>query len=133
MCQQVDDFILAETTSLAQQYTAETGPAIEFGIAFPTCVCLHNVARHYAGQDDKEESAEVIDGVKNYRYFSSKDDFVSRIRFGHLVKIELGVQVNGYISTLAHSTVLRPDPDTPVMSRISDVRPTLAVRWLCAC
>jgi methionine aminopeptidase len=43
------------------------------------------------------------------------------LQSGDLVKIELGVHVDGYVATLAQTVVLNPHPASPVTGRAADV------------
>ena len=43
------------------------------------------------------------------------------LKHGDIVKIELGVQIDGYIATLAHTIILNPQPSAPITGRTADV------------
>ncbi|RUS21478.1 peptidase M24, structural domain-containing protein [Endogone sp. FLAS-F59071] len=68
------------------------------GIAFPTSVCLNNTVQYHSPLADEPEI----------------------LMPGDLVKIELGVHLDGYIATAAHTTVLNPDPQKPIMGPQAD-------------
>ncbi|RUP50912.1 peptidase M24, structural domain-containing protein [Jimgerdemannia flammicorona] len=92
LCQYGDDLIEAYTSKIFNK------GKVEKGIAFPTSVCLNNLVQYFSPQ------AEESDVLKP----------------GDLVKIELGVHIDGYIATAAHTTTLNHDPAQPVTSRQAD-------------
>jgi len=69
------------------------------GIAFPTCFSINEVCGHYS---------------------PLKEDSVT-IKEGDLVKIDLGVHIDGYIALVAHTVVVQSDPNAPVVGRQADV------------
>lgn len=71
---------------------------MEKGVAFPTCVSVGSVVGH----------------------FSPMSDDTSVISEGDLVKIDLGVHIDGFIATLAQSLVVQP-ADQPVKGKAADV------------
>ncbi|KAJ3015897.1 Proliferation-associated protein 2G4 [Thoreauomyces humboldtii] len=92
VCATGDALLLAETDKVHKKG--------ERGIARPTCLCVNNVVRNSTPVDDTE---------------------VVVLRDGDLVKIDFGVHIDGYISLLAHTTVLTSDPSTPTTGRQADV------------
>jgi len=80
------DHCIEEAT--AKVYNKKGGKKIEKGSAFPVCVSVNNVVGHYSP-------------------LTSEDQVV--LAEGDLVKIDLGVHVDGYIAVLAH-TVLCSKP-----------------------
>ncbi|KAG5457798.1 MAG: peptidase M24, structural domain-containing protein [Olpidium bornovanus] len=72
--------------------------AIEKGVAVPTTVCVNGTALHSAP--------------------SSLDKTV--LTQGDVVKIELGVHIDGYISTAAHTIVINERPADPLTGRGAD-------------
>ncbi len=73
------------------------GQAIEKGIAFPTCVSLNHIVCHNCPLNTESASQETL-----------KD--------GDIVKIDLGVHVDGYIAVLADTIVCgaTPTPEAPI-------------------
>lgn len=75
------------------------GKTIEKGVAFPTCVSVNNVVGH----------------------FSPARDDTTVLADGDLVKIDLGVHIDGWIASQATSMVVQADPAAPVTGRAADV------------
>jgi curved DNA binding protein len=70
------------------------------GIAFPTCVSVNNCAGHFS----------PIPGEKSVI-----------IKVGDVVKIDLGVHIDGYISQAAHTIVVGRNPDEgPLTGKVAD-------------
>jgi curved DNA binding protein len=72
---------------------------MEKGVAFPTSLSVNHCAGH----------------------FSPLADDVTVLKDGDLVKIDLGVHIDGYISVVAHSWVVTSTPQTPTTGRRADV------------
>ncbi|TPX69261.1 hypothetical protein SpCBS45565_g02537 [Spizellomyces sp. 'palustris'] len=72
---------------------------LERGSAYPTCVCLNEVVQNFSALED--------DGTV--------------LKDGDVVKINLGVHIDGYISSLAHTTIINPTPQQPITGRSADV------------
>eukprot|EP00695_Tsukubamonas_globosa_P002216 TRINITY_DN331_c0_g1_i5.p1 TRINITY_DN331_c0_g1~~TRINITY_DN331_c0_g1_i5.p1 ORF type:complete len:320 (-),score=192.81 TRINITY_DN331_c0_g1_i5:326-1210(-) len=71
----------------------------ERGIAFPTCVSPNNMAGHNSPlADDTTVVAE-----------------------GDVMKIDLGVHIDGYIANVAHTVVVTSNPAEPITGRKADV------------
>ncbi|KAH3759020.1 proliferation-associated protein 1 [Pelomyxa schiedti] len=70
----------------------------EKGVAFPTCVSVNNVAGH----------------------FSPLSDDQSTLKLNDIAKIDLGVQIDGYIAVVAH-TIVVTDGAGEVAGRKADV------------
>ncbi|TRY54340.1 hypothetical protein DNTS_021314 [Danionella cerebrum] len=103
LCEKGDAFIIAET---AKVFKKEKD--LKKGIAFPTCVSVNNCVCHFSPlKSDPEET----------------------IKDGDLVKIDLGVHVDGFISNVAHSFVVGASKDAPVTGRKADV---IKAAHLCA-
>eukprot|EP01130_Rhizamoeba_saxonica_P018972 TRINITY_DN9695_c0_g1_i1.p1 TRINITY_DN9695_c0_g1~~TRINITY_DN9695_c0_g1_i1.p1 ORF type:complete len:394 (+),score=125.22 TRINITY_DN9695_c0_g1_i1:52-1182(+) len=58
------------------------------GVAFPTCVSVNNCAGHFSPMEGESNTLQVMD----------------------VVKIDLGVHIDGCISTAAHTIILGQDP-----------------------
>ncbi|KAJ3382530.1 Proliferation-associated protein 2G4 [Lobulomyces angularis] len=75
---------------------------IEKGIAFPTCLNLNNIAQNYSPLSHSVHQILTANDV---------------------VKIELGVHVDGYIATLAHTVVVSEkdiEATSPLLGRAAD-------------
>ncbi|XP_077074747.1 proliferation-associated protein 2G4b [Siphateles boraxobius] len=95
LCEKGDAFITAETAKVFKKEKE-----IKKGIAFPTCVSVNNCVCHFSP-------------IKSDPDYTLKD--------GDLVKIDLGVHVDGFISNVAHSFVVGATKDNPVTGRKADV------------
>uniref|UniRef100_A0A8B9I0U1 Peptidase M24 domain-containing protein n=1 Tax=Astyanax mexicanus TaxID=7994 RepID=A0A8B9I0U1_ASTMX len=100
LCEKGDAFIAAETGKVFKKEKE-----IKKGIAFPTCVSVNNFVCHFSP-------------------LKSDPDYT--LQDGDLVKIDLGVHVDGFISNVAHSFVVG---DAPVTGRKADV---IKAAHLCA-
>ncbi|NP_997806.1 proliferation-associated protein 2G4b [Danio rerio] len=103
LCEKGDAFIAAETSKVFKKEKE-----IKKGIAFPTCVSVNNCVCHFSP-------------IKSDPDYMLKD--------GDLVKIDLGVHVDGFISNVAHSFVVGATKDAPVTGRKADV---IKAAHLCA-
>ncbi|KAJ3065073.1 hypothetical protein HDU98_011529 [Podochytrium sp. JEL0797] len=96
LCKLGDAHILESTAKVFSK------GSIERGLAFPTCIGVNNVV---ANNSPLSEDAQLLAP-------------------GDVVKVELGVQIDGYVSTLAH-TIVVPFPAVieagPVTGRKADV------------
>jgi len=72
---------------------------LERGIAFPTCISVNHVAGH----------------------FSPLADDTTVLKNGDVVKIDLGVHVDGLISQTAHTVIVSSTPETATTGRKADV------------
>jgi methionine aminopeptidase len=63
---------------------------MEKGMAFPTCISINEICGHYSPliSDAKEKEAEI--GI---------------LKEGDVVKIDLGVHIDGYIALVGHTVV----------------------------
>ncbi|KAI9303288.1 peptidase M24, structural domain-containing protein [Cunninghamella echinulata] len=91
LCQYGDDLITELTTT--QHKNSERG------IAVPTCVSVNNYIQ----------------------YVSPLLDNDYRLKAGDVVKIELGVHIDGYIATAAHTTIISLDQSQPITGPSADV------------
>ncbi|KAJ3028313.1 hypothetical protein HDV00_010472 [Rhizophlyctis rosea] len=92
LCKLGDDYIMKTAASVFKKGNTERG------IARPTCLSVNNVVRNYsAGEDDPTVLAA-----------------------GDVVKIEMGAHIDGYIATLAHTTIINPNPQQPITGPSAD-------------
>ncbi|KAL1020892.1 hypothetical protein UPYG_G00006060 [Umbra pygmaea] len=103
LCEQGDAFIMAETGKVFRKEKE-----MKKGIAFPTSVSINNCVCHFS---PLKSDPEII------------------LKDGDLVKIDLGVHVDGFISNLAHSFVVGVSKDAPLTGRKADV---IKAAHLCA-
>eukprot|EP01119_Soliformovum_irregulare_P004213 TRINITY_DN1521_c0_g1_i1.p1 TRINITY_DN1521_c0_g1~~TRINITY_DN1521_c0_g1_i1.p1 ORF type:complete len:402 (+),score=136.36 TRINITY_DN1521_c0_g1_i1:42-1208(+) len=69
------------------------------GVAFPTCVSVNNCVGH----------------------FSPLSSDTSVLNDGDLVKIDLGVHIDGFIATVAHTMVVTANASVPIVGKQADV------------
>ncbi|XP_023994870.1 proliferation-associated protein 2G4 [Salvelinus sp. IW2-2015] len=103
LCAKGDTFIMAETGKVFRKEKD-----LKKGIAFPTSVSVNNCVCHFS---------------------PLKSDPEITLKDGDLVKIDLGVHVDGFISNLAHSFVVGVTKDAPLTGRKADV---IKAAHLCA-
>jgi len=70
------------------------------GIAWPTCVSVNNCAGHFSPLP--ADGPAVI------------------LKEGDVVKIDLGVHIDGYLSQCAHTIVLGHNPEVPLTGKVAD-------------
>ncbi|KAI9277821.1 peptidase M24, structural domain-containing protein [Sporodiniella umbellata] len=91
LCQYGDDLISTLTESMYK--------STERGVAVPTCVSLNNYVQHFSP-------------------LSENDVY---LKIGDVAKIELGVHVDGYIATAAHTVVVTENQQQPATGKAADV------------
>lgn len=95
LCEKGDAMIMEETGKIFKKEKE-----MKKGIAFPTSVSVNNCVCHFSP-------------------LKSDPDYA--LKEGDLVKIDLGVHVDGFISNVAHSFVVGASKDNPVTGRKADV------------
>uniref|UniRef100_T1J866 Peptidase M24 domain-containing protein n=1 Tax=Strigamia maritima TaxID=126957 RepID=T1J866_STRMM len=95
MCELGDQLILDETNKVFKKEKE-----LKKGVAFPTCVSVNNCICHYSP-------------------LKTDSDFV--MKEGDVVKIDLGVHVDGFIAVTAHTIVIGAKKDAPATGRKADV------------
>lgn len=75
------------------------GKAVEKGIAFPTCLSVNNCVGHY----------------------SPLDEDLTTLQEGDMLKIDLGVHIDGYVAVQATTVIIRQDDTVPVTGKAADV------------
>ncbi|CAL8319848.1 unnamed protein product [Merluccius merluccius] len=103
LCEKGDAFISTETGKVFKKEKE-----MKKGIAFPTSVSVNNCVCHFS---PLRSDADII------------------LKDGDLVKIDLGVHVDGFISNVAHSFVVGVTKEAPLQGRKADV---LRAAHLCA-
>eukprot|EP00466_Bigelowiella_natans_P000550 jgi/Bigna1/51550/estExt_Genewise1Plus.C_10386 len=102
-CQVGDDYINAECGKIFNKVR----PKIDKGIGFPTCVSVNHVVGHFSPLSDDE----------------------SKFGDGDIVKIDLGVHIDGYVAVAAHTFILG---DKPAEGKKADVLMAAHVAAECA-
>ncbi|ORX93563.1 Creatinase/aminopeptidase [Basidiobolus meristosporus CBS 931.73] len=92
LCQFGDELILSYTNSVYNKQR------VEKGIAVPTTIGVNNIVQNFSPLPAEPHTINV----------------------GDLVKIELGVHIDGYVASSAHTTIVNPNPQAPVTGRASD-------------
>lgn len=95
----VDACITADRLIESECALIHNKKAMHKGIAFPTCFSVNEVCGHYS---------------------PLREDTVV-IKEGDLVKIDLGVHIDGYIALVAHTVVVQSDKNAPIVGRHADV------------
>ncbi|KAG0263360.1 Proliferation-associated protein 2G4 [Mortierella polycephala] len=95
LCAFGDEIILSYTSKVFNKNN------VEKGIAFPTMISVNDCVEYYSPTGEAD------------------DDVV--LQNGDVVKIELGVHIDGYIATNGHTVVINPNPAMPVEGRAADV------------
>lgn len=95
LCKVGDESIVAETAAVYNKKN-DKGEKVEKGLAFPTCVSVNNCVCHNSPP--------------------SSDD--SALAEGDLVKVDLGVHVDGFIAVVAHTVCVGGAPKN---SKAADV------------
>ncbi|KAJ8260135.1 hypothetical protein GJAV_G00177450 [Gymnothorax javanicus] len=103
LCEKGDSLIMAETGKIFKKEKE-----MKKGIAFPTSVSVNNCVCHFSP-------------------LKTDPDYV--LKEGDLVKIDLGVHVDGFIANVAHSFVIGATKEAPVTGRKADV---IKAAHLCA-
>ncbi|XP_077947835.1 proliferation-associated protein 2G4-like [Gasterosteus aculeatus] len=103
LCEKGDAFILAETGKVFKRENE-----MKKGISFPTSVSVNNCVCHFS---------------------PLKSDHDYTLKGGDLVKIDLGVHVDGFIANVAHSFVVGASKENPITGRKADV---IKAAHLCA-
>lgn len=97
VCVQGDEAILKETSTVYNKKV--DGKAVEKGIAFPTCISVNNVICHNS---------------------PLKSDPAVALKTGDVVKVDLGVHLDGYIAVVAQTLVVGASKESPVKGRAAD-------------
>ena len=108
LCQAGDSHIQTEVSKL---YAKEK--KMEKGTAFPTCVSINHVVGHVSP-------------------LTGADNGGGSVKAGDVVKIDIGVHIDGYPVTLAHTTIV-PNSASPTTTKLTgkpaDVLSALAVSY----
>jgi len=94
LCTAGDAFV---NEALSKTYTK---PVVEKGVAFPTCVSVNNIVGHFCPLSDSE----------------------AKLQLGDLIKIDLGVHIDGYIAVVANTVLVgAAGVETKMTGRKADV------------
>ncbi|CAG8806085.1 4674_t:CDS:2, partial [Racocetra persica] len=86
LCKYGDQLVFSHTSKVYNKNK------VEKGVALPTMICVNNYLQYFSPLPEND----VI------------------LQHGDLVKIELGVHIDGYIASAAHTTILNPNPQQPI-------------------
>uniref|UniRef100_A0A8B9FBP8 Peptidase M24 domain-containing protein n=1 Tax=Amazona collaria TaxID=241587 RepID=A0A8B9FBP8_9PSIT len=103
LCEKGDSMIMEETGKIFKKEKE-----MKKGIAFPTSISVNNCVCHFSP-------------------LKSDQDYI--LKDGDLVKVDLGVHVDGFIANVAHSFVIEASKEKPVSGRKADV---IKAAHLCA-
>lgn len=95
ICQFGDKMILDES---AKHYKKDK--TLMKGIAFPVCISINEVVCHFS---------------------PLKSDPIVTIKSGDLVKIELGVHIDGYAGVTAHTLIVGASSENPITGELADI------------
>ncbi|ORZ30212.1 peptidase M24, structural domain-containing protein [Catenaria anguillulae PL171] len=101
------DELIAEKCALA------AFPKAKKGISLPTSIAVNNMVAHYAPRNSSSSSASSSSAA------SASPSYILQV--GDLVKVELGVHIDGYAVQAGHTTVLTVDPESPTTGPVADV------------
>jgi curved DNA binding protein len=97
ICVQGDEAIVKETSAVYNKKV--DGKAVDKGVAFPTCISVNNIICHNS---------------------PLKSDAVVALKTGDLVKVDLGVHIDGYIAVVANTLVVGASKENPIKGRQAD-------------
>lgn len=108
---QAGDASIEQKTSAIFRGKNKNGKAIDKGIAFPVCVSVNECICHYSPLVSEDRLPPLVDG--------------------DMVKIDLGVHIDGYIAVGAHTVVVghTPNPAEPITGPRADV---ITAAWTAA-
>ena len=86
VCVAGDDYVLSECKRVYK-----SAKKMEKGLAFPTCISVNNVVGH----------------------LSPFANDIRELKEGDLVKVDVGVHIDGYIGVMAHTVLVHPQSQIP--------------------
>ena len=95
VCLEGDKFMEEEVKKV---FNNKKSKKLERGIAFPTCISVNNVIRHYSPLVDES----------------------SKLEEGDVAKIDLGCHIDGYIAQVAHTIVVRGETSKKITGKKAD-------------
>jgi len=95
------DNLIDQKLSLVYRAKGKDGKAIDKGIAFPVCVSVNEIVCHCSPLDS-DASFEPLKG-------------------NDIVKLDLGVHIDGYIAVVAHSVVVGVPLTSPITGKRANV------------
>jgi curved DNA binding protein len=98
LCSMADAMVTEECGKVHSKGRARVDP-VDKGVAFPFCVSVNHVVGHNSPEGNDEQILEE----------------------GDLVKLDLGVHIDGFIAVVANTVVATSDPATPITGRKADV------------
>mmetsp|Transcript_4636 Transcript_4636/g.4154 ORF Transcript_4636/g.4154 Transcript_4636/m.4154 type:complete len:418 (-) Transcript_4636:91-1344(-) len=85
------DNLIEQKLSLIYRNKGKNGKLVDKGISFPVCISVNEIVCHYSPLDS--------------------DTTVVILKGGDIVKIDLGVHIDGYIAVVAHTVVVDKTPE----------------------
>merc|ERR1711865_1047344 len=104
LCVMGDALITEEVSRVHNKGKAKVADT-DKGVAFPTCVSLNNVVGHNCPMSDDETTLQE----------------------GDLIKVDVGVHIDGFIAVVANSLIVCANPEEPITGRKADVVHAVAV------
>merc|ERR1711865_767522 len=104
LCVMGDALITDEVSRVHNKGKAKVADT-DKGVAFPTCVSLNNVVGHNCPMSDDETTLQE----------------------GDLIKVDVGVHIDGFIAVVANSLIVCANPEEPITGRKADVVHAVAV------
>jgi curved DNA binding protein len=98
LCMMADDFVTEECSKVHSKGKARVDPK-DKGVAFPMCVSVNHVVGH---------NSPLVE-----------DDQV--LQEGDVVKLDLGVHIDGFIAVGANTIIVSTNPEEPITGRKADV------------
>lgn len=105
------DALLEQRAGAIFRGKGKNGKPIERGVAFPVCISVNEIVCHYSPLASEDKLPALV--------------------AGDMVKMDLGVHIDGYIAVGAHTVVVgfTPSAEAPETGRRADV---LAAAWAAA-
>merc|ERR1711881_172620 len=95
ICEVGDKYILEETAKVFKKEKE-----LKKGIGFPVCISVNNVVCHFSPLHSEEDTI---------------------LKDGDIVKIDLGIHIDGFIAGLAHTVVVGASKENKITGRKADV------------
>lgn len=102
ICRFGDELIESKCAAIFNKKNKETGKIPLKGVAFPVCVSVNEIVCHCSPLES--EAADTYPDLKD----------------GDMVKIDMGVHVDGFIAVSAHTVVVGHDPSKPISGSQAD-------------
>eukprot|EP00047_Mylnosiga_fluctuans_P011346 m.20798 g.20798 ORF g.20798 m.20798 type:complete len:415 (-) comp3564_c0_seq1:48-1292(-) len=97
LCKLGDSLIAEETANVYSKKV--NGKAVHKGVGFPTCISINNVVCHSCPLESEATTA---------------------LKAGDVVKIDLGVQIAGYVAAVASTVIVGATKEAPATGPVAD-------------